>query len=221
MHWVTRKLRGPELPAVGQNLDVRRGRLAHYLINFAVSSLWLFYAWRSFNLWHDTYATLQLMLLLRNTSLTALFLCRRPAKVTSRSVKEWVIAMVGTCIGYFYGSGAVLLPGVATVLIIVAGCMCTVSILALGRSFGIVPANRGIIAGGPYAVVRHPIYLSYVVFDVGYLLGALSLHNVLVFVGLILSFYLRATYEERLLHQDPGYCEYAKRTPYMFIPGLL
>ena len=32
--------------------------------------------------------------------------------------------------------------------------------ITLGRSFGIVPANRGVVAG-PYTLVRHPIYAGY------------------------------------------------------------
>src|SRR5437899_9023283 len=34
--------------------------------------------------------------------------------------------------------------------------------LTLGRSFGIAPANRGVVARGPYNIVRHPIYTGYV-----------------------------------------------------------
>ena len=33
--------------------------------------------------------------------------------------------------------------------------------VVLGRSFGLVPANRGIVARGPYLLVRHPIYAGY------------------------------------------------------------
>ena len=34
--------------------------------------------------------------------------------------------------------------------------------VALGRSFGLLPANRGVVFSGLYRVVRHPIYLGYV-----------------------------------------------------------
>ena len=35
--------------------------------------------------------------------------------------------------------------------------------MTLGRSFGVVPANRGVVVGGPYRLVRHPIYTGYLI----------------------------------------------------------
>ena len=35
--------------------------------------------------------------------------------------------------------------------------------LSLGRSFGLMPANRGVVSTGMYRLVRHPIYLGYLV----------------------------------------------------------
>jgi protein-S-isoprenylcysteine O-methyltransferase Ste14 len=35
------------------------------------------------------------------------------------------------------------------------------ALAALGRSFGFVAADRGLRASGPYAMVRHPVYASY------------------------------------------------------------
>ena len=39
-------------------------------------------------------------------------------------------------------------------LIVIAGKV------SLGRSFGLIPANRGIVSTGLYRLVRHPIYLG-------------------------------------------------------------
>ena len=40
--------------------------------------------------------------------------------------------------------------------------------MSLGRSFGLMPANRGIVSTGLYRVVRHPIYLGYLITHVGF-----------------------------------------------------
>jgi len=36
---------------------------------------------------------------------------------------------------------------------------------------------------GPYAVVRHPVYASYLLIQSGYVLQAMSLHTIAVFMG--------------------------------------
>ena len=51
-------------------------------------------------------------------------------------------------------------PAIGLVLVVVGK-------MALGRSFGIVPANRGVVVRGPYTLVRHPIYTGYLITHVG------------------------------------------------------
>ena len=43
--------------------------------------------------------------------------------------------------------------------------------MTLGRSFGIVPANRGVVVRGPYNFVRHPIYAGYLITHAAFLLA--------------------------------------------------
>ena len=62
------------------------------------------------------------------------------------------------------GDAPGLLPDALTALISCAAiCLVIVGKITLGRSFGIVPANRGIVDKGPYLLVRHPIYAGYLV----------------------------------------------------------
>jgi protein-S-isoprenylcysteine O-methyltransferase Ste14 len=88
---------------------------------------------------------------------------------------------------------------------------------SLRRSFGLLPANRGVICLGPYRVIRHPMYLGYMVTDLGFLLANFGFWNVIVlFVQWSLQVG-RIIQEERLLAKDDAYRRYISRVRYRLI----
>lgn len=92
--------------------------------------------------------------------------------------------------------------------------------MSLGRSFGLIPANRGIKSGGLYRVVRHPLYFSYLVTQVGYILNNRSILNVVVFAVGIGFQVIRIRYEEKLLSTDPAYQSYMGTVRWHLVPGV-
>jgi protein-S-isoprenylcysteine O-methyltransferase Ste14 len=111
-------------------------------------------------------------------------------------------------------------PAGGTVLVTLAACLSLASLISLGRSFGIRPALRGLQTNGTYQFVRHPIYLSYVIGDVGYNLYEWNVGTILlVLVGWASLFY-RIRAEERVLSHDPGWLAYVASVPYRLLPGL-
>ena len=116
----------------------------------------------------------------------------------SSSARAWIVAPIGTfaMLGARPADGA-LVPAAASELIQLAGLVLALAGLgALGRSFGVV-ANRGIKTNGMYRFVRHPLYASYLVVDVGYVLANPSGRN-LSLACLATGFqFLRIREEER------------------------
>ena len=78
----------------------------------------------------------------------------------------------------------------------------------------------GLVTTGPYALVRHPIYLSYLVSDIGYNLQEWNSGTALLVLLGWVSLIYRILAEERVLSQDPGWPEYAALVRYRLIPGI-
>jgi protein-S-isoprenylcysteine O-methyltransferase Ste14 len=92
--------------------------------------------------------------------------------------------------------------------------------IALGRSFGLVPANRGVVVRGPYVVVRHPIYLGYLISHVAFFLAQPTLSNAAVILIADGTLIARALMEERVLSRDEAYASYCRRVSWRLVPGV-
>ena len=198
----------------------------HWLGNIAVASFFSYYIYDSIiRLATGTCLTLLIALLFRNTSITLVFLLRRPSRLTSKNIGDWVAAIGGTFITYLYTSKAnPIYPFVvplAYVVMIVTASLSTICIINLGRSFGIVPANRGVKTDLLYGIVRHPLYSLYTIYDLAVISLAFSSHNCCICILHTLFSYLRARREENILMRDRDYKEYVSKTHYMFLPGVL
>jgi len=91
------------------------------------------------------------------------------------------------------------------------------SMAFLGRSFGIAPADRGLVTGGPYRLVRHPMYAGEIVALAGFTLAHLSLRNALALLALSLVQAVRALREEKVL-DSPEYRGYGRKVRWRLFP---
>ena len=160
------------------------------------------------------------LLLITSETLTVLLVLTRRAGSVSLSPYVLLIAFVGTA-GPLAARpvGAALLPSLITSGAMFCGLFLSVCAkLALNRSFGLVAANRGIKRRGPYRFVRHPMYLGYVVTQLGFLLGSFSGRNLLIYAVSWLVNWLRIREEERYLMLDPEYRAFAKEVPGRLLP---
>ena len=109
----------------------------------------------------------------------------------------------------------------ASLLLLVAGIIFAIcALIVLGRSISLLPQARRLVTSGPYALVRHPLYLGEMVAIAGIALQHLSVWALLLLV-LVWAFQLRRMeYEERVLLQSfPEYADYMARTARL-LPGV-
>jgi len=204
-------------------LPLTREKLVDLLARTLVGALFLLL---SMNLLEDFLRTQRLtglLLLVSESLVVVLTVMRRRAYLVDTSAAALTIttiALVGPPL-LRTGSAPGLLPDAVTALVSGAAvCLVIAGKITLGRSFGIVPANRGVVDKGPYLLVRHPIYAGYLVTHLAFVAAYPQPWNIAVVLIADAALVWRALFEERLLRKDERYQAYCGRVGWHLVPGL-
>lgn len=128
----------------------------------------------------------------------------------------WPLIVIGPC------KDLPLWASILSCFLLIVSNMLAVWILFwLGRSFSILPEGRKLVTHGPYAFVRHPLYLIEMVGILGTVINFLSWQAVLLFIAQTAMQFTRMHYEEQVLKKSfPEYEAYAAQTrrviPYLY-----
>jgi len=87
----------------------------------------------------------------------------------------------------------------ATALILCGNVLTLFVVWHLGRSFSIVPQARRLVTGGPYSLVRHPLYLAEEMMVIGTALLCFSPMSVALVALHVVVQIRRMVYEEQVL----------------------
>lgn len=213
-----------EIAGDGVTAPARRSDgLRAALVNVAVASLFAFFAAA-----HVTRAMATghwlttLPMMAQEALLVVLFLARRRSVDTSSRLFDWAIAVAGTCLPLFLRPADAPAPSawLGEPLQCLGVAAAVVALASLGRSVGVVAANRGIKTSGAYRLVRHPTYTGYLLGYAGYVLCFPTPRNVLLFAATLVALVLRAGAEERFLAREADYRAYLRLTPWRFVPYL-
>jgi len=179
-------------------------------------------AYSCYRKFHDSGSVNWLGLLIVNSIMVAMYVVKRDARSISQSPFLWLLAFAGTCVPLLLRPTALAAPtNVGNVIQVVGIVAIAASMLSLRRSFGIVPAHRGIRTGGLYSFVRHPLYASELFWMLGFVIANLNAWNIALWVCDCVLQFSRASAEERFLGDDPVYSQYRARVKYRLLPLVI
>ncbi len=206
-----------------RRISWRTTRLTRSLANAmgALGAGW--FAWSGFRYYEVTHSLIGAVFLVEQIWVVLAYLVRRPAQRLSTRRGDWLLAFAGTFGGVLFrplGSHPQWGVVAGTLLQALGLALCVTSFATLGRSFGFAAADRGLRVAGPYAVVRHPLYASYLLLQLGYVVQSVSWRNVAVMIFVSGSNLGRALTEERLLLGNASYDAYRRRVRWRLVPGL-
>jgi isoprenylcysteine carboxyl methyltransferase (ICMT) family protein YpbQ len=150
---------------------------------------------------------------IHNGMLVFIFLVRRQPVKTDRT-------------GLYLGLIASILPSTTfpesvpiplLVLGLIGYALVLWSLAVLWKSFGIAPADRGLVTIAPYNLVRHPMYLGELLLRAAIVMSAGELWGYGMFLVLVMIQILRIKREETII---AGYEEYSKITRWRLLPGV-
>lgn len=180
--------------------------------------IWAFFAYAHWLGFLKTHEWPLLLFCISETLVVAFYIFRSKPQTISIDPFDWLIAIGGTFSPLFFRPEAWGIFPLAKIAIVVGAFFQILSIISLNRSFALVAAKREIKTAWMYRIVRHPLYASYCLVFLGYMLTNTSLANVLVYLAAMIFLCLRIFREEKHIALDPVYREYMLKVHYRLIP---
>jgi protein-S-isoprenylcysteine O-methyltransferase Ste14 len=192
----------------------------YFFINFILWAGWNFYI----PIRGHQVNFLEVSFLIQNLVLAVLFMVRRPYYSIDKNYFHQLVALTAffsgiLLLGNTRTTNSILL-NTSTGIILLSNILGILTLVNLGKSFGVLISFRKVQSKGLYSVVRHPMYLTDILLRIGFIISHFSLFALVVFVVSTACYIYRAILEERFLKQKPEYAAYMEKVKYRFIPYI-
>jgi protein-S-isoprenylcysteine O-methyltransferase Ste14 len=179
------------------------GQINHYradLSGWIGSAIMLIFALIAGYRWHTTGLIFFILLVVRDVAASWFLISRKLSKDKSHSKLNEGLAYVSSSLPFIYLNSHNSFAHanlISSVLAIIGFTISTLALFDLGASFGVSPANRGIVRSGLYRYVRHPMYSGYVISEFGLIfMNPLNLFIWILSAGL---YFFRTKLEDKAL----------------------
>jgi protein-S-isoprenylcysteine O-methyltransferase Ste14 len=213
----------PSVPSAAP-MSTRWAAVLDGLERLLVLAVYAYFVWRLVPAQWTATGPINLLLILSEGLVLVLFVIRRPARQITLRRSDWLLALGGSLLPLCVqptAAPAALAPLMFCLTVMICGLLLQIHAkLSLGRSKGLVAANRGIKQAGPYQFVRHPMYAGYFLTEIGFLLVNPTVWNLAIYGLAATVQVLRLLAEERFLGQTSDYRQYMQAVRYRLLPGV-
>jgi protein-S-isoprenylcysteine O-methyltransferase Ste14 len=189
--------------------------------NMGLATLYLLFAVANGRSFIENPRLSVLLIVVVETTAAVFLLIRRNPDETEHSWQTWTTTTFGTIAPFLLRPiDATADIFIGQILQVAGFSMQLIALSSLNRSFGLLPAPRGVKSNGLYSWVRHPLYTAYLFTYVGYWINNQSVANAVIVVIGSAFLVMRIIYEEALLSKYADYVRYAKRIRWRLIPSV-
>lgn len=200
--------------------DIVHTKAFHRLTGLFFAFAWVLFAYFNLRYFFQTGNYAFLFSCISEALCAVFFVFRDDPKTFSTDPLAWAAAFGGTFASLNLRPGGAVLWDGGAYLVTIGVFLQIIAFFSLNTSFSIVPANRGIKITLGYRIVRHPIYATYLMTTVGYVLfNATPLNFFWEAFFLVLTFF-RIREEEKHLLGDAAYRSYVQKVKYRLIPYI-
>ncbi|MCB9061387.1 MAG: hypothetical protein H6622_07700 [Halobacteriovoraceae bacterium] len=150
--------------------------------------------------WQQTHLIFFLLLVLRDFVAGYFFLKRESAQITSGKLVSFTAYLSSAMPLLYFGpdhtTKEILLA--SDILAIIGFLFVALATIELGTSIGISPAKRSLVKSGIYKWVSHPMYVGYVLSEVG--MALINHSNFIIFIISIALYIKRAKTEAKIIY---------------------
>jgi protein-S-isoprenylcysteine O-methyltransferase Ste14 len=207
-------------PAVSEKTDKSRV-FRQVASNIVLGLLYILFAMGMTRSFIATHRLSSLFLLVYELLVALFAFIRSFTQRVSTSVIEWFVALMGSYLplllrGTAHGRDNLFLVGIQ-----IAGILVTVAgLLSLNKSFGLVPADRGLKTSGFYRIIRHPLYAGYLASIGAFTAMNYSRANIAIYLWFAAFEITRLFLEETFLSANADYAAYMRRVRWRLIPFI-
>jgi protein-S-isoprenylcysteine O-methyltransferase Ste14 len=203
-----------------KNRELLKSRTMHIISGVFFSVIFMLFAYTHLVFFIKTQEFALLAFCMSETLIVGFYIMRSKPITISAEFYDWLIAIVGTFLPLLFRPTDTGIVPMAKHVIMAGSFFQILGVISLNRSFALVAANRTIKTQWMYGVVRHPIYASYCITLLGYVLTYTSIENALIYVLSMAFLFLRILSEEKHLNVDDCYKNYTQKVRYKLIPFI-